>query len=337
MIAWPVVNRATPADNDRYLQTAIHAYLAAGTTAAVEMACNERTPRSLRARRGARRAAVHDHRPLVGGAAGGPRGRAGTGATGIEAGRQPRRRPCACRRHQARHRRHHRRLHGGHVRAVDERRARRDDLAARAARAGDAPCRRARPADRLSCDRRSRRAHRARRVRSGRRTSRRTRRHPRAPSPHRAPRVRRRGRRAPARAVGCHGVHATGARRPRPPGQLDRTARHRARPARLRLARVPGPRHHPRVRHRRAHCATPSAPEHVHRSHSALAPTSPTRHRFDPTSRFRWRSRWCTAPATARGPASRKHTVAASAPVWPPTSSCSTATRSGTAPTACSP
>jgi predicted amidohydrolase YtcJ len=42
MIAWPVVNRATPADNDRYLQTAIHAYLAAGTTAAVEMACNER-------------------------------------------------------------------------------------------------------------------------------------------------------------------------------------------------------------------------------------------------------------------------------------------------------
>jgi hypothetical protein len=41
MIAWPVINRASSDDNDRFLQAAVHAYLAAGTTGAVEMACHQ--------------------------------------------------------------------------------------------------------------------------------------------------------------------------------------------------------------------------------------------------------------------------------------------------------
>ena len=37
-IAWPVMNRTTPSEDDRHLDAAIGAYLAAGTTSAVEMA-----------------------------------------------------------------------------------------------------------------------------------------------------------------------------------------------------------------------------------------------------------------------------------------------------------
>lgn len=37
-LAWPVAHQTTAADDDRHLQAAIHAYLAAGTTAAVDMA-----------------------------------------------------------------------------------------------------------------------------------------------------------------------------------------------------------------------------------------------------------------------------------------------------------
>jgi predicted amidohydrolase YtcJ len=40
MIAWPVINQASDADNDRFLQAAVQAYLASGTTGAVEMACH---------------------------------------------------------------------------------------------------------------------------------------------------------------------------------------------------------------------------------------------------------------------------------------------------------
>jgi predicted amidohydrolase YtcJ len=40
-LAWPTMNRSTPADDDRHLRAAIHAYLAAGTTAAVDMALDE--------------------------------------------------------------------------------------------------------------------------------------------------------------------------------------------------------------------------------------------------------------------------------------------------------
>jgi len=40
-LAWPTMNLSTPADDDRHLQAAIDAYLAAGTTAAVEMALHE--------------------------------------------------------------------------------------------------------------------------------------------------------------------------------------------------------------------------------------------------------------------------------------------------------
>ena len=43
MIAWPVINLASDADNDHFLQAAIHAYLASGTTAATEMACDSRS------------------------------------------------------------------------------------------------------------------------------------------------------------------------------------------------------------------------------------------------------------------------------------------------------
>lgn len=46
-IAWPRMNRVSREMNDRYLQAAIHAYLAAGTTAAVDMACDERTLEAL--------------------------------------------------------------------------------------------------------------------------------------------------------------------------------------------------------------------------------------------------------------------------------------------------
>jgi predicted amidohydrolase YtcJ len=42
-IAWPVMNAADPETDDRLLAAAIAAYLAAGTTTAVDMACNERT------------------------------------------------------------------------------------------------------------------------------------------------------------------------------------------------------------------------------------------------------------------------------------------------------
>ncbi|MFM7045541.1 MAG: amidohydrolase, partial [Ilumatobacteraceae bacterium] len=41
-IAWPVMNRTTPDEDDRHLAAAIDAYLAAGTTAAVDMACDRR-------------------------------------------------------------------------------------------------------------------------------------------------------------------------------------------------------------------------------------------------------------------------------------------------------
>ncbi|MCU1361834.1 MAG: hypothetical protein JWN99_3123 [Ilumatobacteraceae bacterium] len=37
-LAWPIINRATPAENDRSLQAIVAAYLATGTTAAVDMA-----------------------------------------------------------------------------------------------------------------------------------------------------------------------------------------------------------------------------------------------------------------------------------------------------------
>ena len=40
-LAWPTMNESTPTDDDRHLQAAIRAYLAAGTTAAVEMALRE--------------------------------------------------------------------------------------------------------------------------------------------------------------------------------------------------------------------------------------------------------------------------------------------------------
>ena len=46
-IAWPRMNRVSRDQNDRYLQAAIHAYLASGTTAAVDMACDERTLEAL--------------------------------------------------------------------------------------------------------------------------------------------------------------------------------------------------------------------------------------------------------------------------------------------------
>lgn len=40
MIAWPVINHATDADNDLFLQAAVQAYLSSGTTGAAEMACH---------------------------------------------------------------------------------------------------------------------------------------------------------------------------------------------------------------------------------------------------------------------------------------------------------
>lgn len=46
-LAWPVMNRSTPDDDDRFLQEAVKAYLAAGTTAAIDMACNEATLAAL--------------------------------------------------------------------------------------------------------------------------------------------------------------------------------------------------------------------------------------------------------------------------------------------------
>ncbi len=46
-IAWPRMNRVSREQNDRYLRAAIHAYLAAGTTTAVDMACDERTLEAL--------------------------------------------------------------------------------------------------------------------------------------------------------------------------------------------------------------------------------------------------------------------------------------------------
>jgi len=48
MIAWPVINQASDEDNDRFVQAAVHAYLASGTTGAVEMACNRHTVEALR-------------------------------------------------------------------------------------------------------------------------------------------------------------------------------------------------------------------------------------------------------------------------------------------------
>ncbi|MEY4606805.1 MAG: hypothetical protein RLY45_1565 [Actinomycetota bacterium] len=42
-IAWPVMNRTTPDEDDRHLAAAVEAYVAAGTTAAVDMACDQRT------------------------------------------------------------------------------------------------------------------------------------------------------------------------------------------------------------------------------------------------------------------------------------------------------
>jgi predicted amidohydrolase YtcJ len=47
VIAWPVINAATDADNDRFLRTAVEAYLAAGTTTAVDMACDDDTLTAL--------------------------------------------------------------------------------------------------------------------------------------------------------------------------------------------------------------------------------------------------------------------------------------------------
>ena len=46
-IAWPVVNRRSEADTDRFLQAAINAYLASGTTAAVDMALEEQALRAM--------------------------------------------------------------------------------------------------------------------------------------------------------------------------------------------------------------------------------------------------------------------------------------------------
>lgn len=46
-IAWPVMNSTTPDEDDRHLAAAVEAYLAAGTTAAVDMACDRRTAEAI--------------------------------------------------------------------------------------------------------------------------------------------------------------------------------------------------------------------------------------------------------------------------------------------------